>query len=90
VAADRNLPLPGLIDGPSSNVGTEGYDSERLADMYALLSEISSTYGDRLQIIVVDNHIPPGNDDRVRLRLGEDDRLIRIAGREGVSDMSAA
>ena len=93
VAADRDLPLPGLliIDGPSSNVGTEGYDAERLADMYALLSEISSVYGDRLQIIVVDNHIPPGNDERVRLRLGEDDRLVRVTtGGEGLSDVSAA
>lgn len=34
VAADRDLPLPGLliIDGPSSNVRTVGYDAERLAD----------------------------------------------------------
>ena len=79
-----------MIDGPSSNVGTEGYDAERLADMYALLTEISNSYGDRLQIIVVDNHIPPGNDDRVRLRLGEDDRLIRIEGAQSVSDISAA
>ena len=79
VAIDRDLPLPGLlmIDGPSSNVGTEGYDAQRLIDVYALLVEVASEYRDQLQILVVDNRVPPNMDAWIRLTLGEDDRLVR-------------
>lgn len=81
VAIDRDLPLPGLliIDGASSNVGTEGYDAQRLDDMYELFADVSETYGDQLQIIVVDNHVPPRGHDWVRLTLTEEDRLLRIS-----------
>ena len=79
VAIDRDLPLPGMliIDGASSNVGTEGYDAQRLEDMYDLFAEVGFAYGEQLQIIIVDNHVPPLGQEWVRLSLSEDDRLIR-------------
>jgi hypothetical protein len=78
VAIDRGLRLPGLLvlDGPSSNVGTEGFDAQRLADVYDLLAEVGAEYSDSLQIIVVDNTIPERAEEWVRLRLEEDDRLV--------------
>lgn len=81
VAIDRGLRLPGLLvlDGPSSNVGTEGFDAQRLIDVYDLLADISADYGDRLQIIVVDNNIPDRGQEWVRLRLAEDNRLIHAS-----------
>lgn len=87
VAIDRDLPLPGMliIDGASSNVGTEGYDAERLEDMYDLLAEVGEAYGDQLQIIIVDNHIPPRGQDWVRLTLSEDDRLVRLPSEQSHS-----
>jgi len=90
VAIDRDLPLPGMliIDGASSNVGTEGYDAERLEDMYELLADVGEAYGDQLQIIIVDNHIPSRGQDWVRLTLSEDDRLIHFPS--GKSQPSAA
>ena len=92
VAIDRDLPLPGLlvIDGASSNVGTEGYDAQRLDDMYQLFAEVSGTYGDRLQIIVVDNHVPPRGHEWVRLTLTEEDRLLRISAASQNSGTTAA
>lgn len=79
VAIDRGLSLPGLlvIDGPSSNVGTEGFDSQRLEDAYDLLAEVAEQYSAELQLIVVDNNIPARANKWVRLRLEEDDRLVR-------------
>lgn len=90
VAIDRDLPLPGMliIDGASSNVGKEGYDAERLDDMYDLLADVSESYGEQLQIIIVDNQIPPRGHDWVRLTLSVDDRLIRVPTRQ--SNSSAA
>jgi hypothetical protein len=91
VAVDRNLPLPGLlvIDGPSSNVGTEGYDAARLADVYNLLSDVSRDYGDQLQILVVDNRVPPDTDEWIRIRLGEDDRLVRFDSADASEESEA-
>jgi hypothetical protein len=91
VAVDRDLPLPGLlvIDGPSSNVGTEGYDAARLADIYRLLADVSRDYGDQMQILVVDNHVPPDTDDWIRVRFGEDDRLVRFSGADGQGDIAS-
>jgi DNA repair exonuclease SbcCD ATPase subunit len=79
VAIDRGLRLPGLLvlDGPSSNVGTEGFDAQRLVDVYDLLADVASQYSSSLQIIVVDNTIPERGEEWVRLRLEEDDRLVR-------------
>lgn len=79
VAIDRNLPLPGLlvIDGPSSNVGTEGYDAERLDDVYNLLGDVSAEYREQLQLIVVDNTVPQAGQRWVREHLSERDRLVR-------------
>jgi len=90
VAIDRDLPLPGLlvIDGASSNVGTEGYDAERLSDLYSLLGEVSEQYKSRLQIIVVDNSVPPNGRDWIRVTLGESDRLVRLT--TPASETSAA
>lgn len=81
VAIDRDLPLPGLLvlDGLSSNVGREGFDAARVDDMYRLIMEVAETYGDRLQIIAVDNDPPHFLDDRVVLTMAQDDRLIRTA-----------
>ena len=79
VAIDRGLRMPGLLvlDGPSSNVGTEGYDAQRLVDVYDLLADVTAEYSQDLQIIVVDNAIPQRAEDWVQLRLAEDDRLVR-------------
>lgn len=92
VAIDRDLPLPGLlvIDGASSNVGTEGYDAERLADLYRLLTEVSLTYEYRLQIIVVDNYVPPDGRKWIRVTLDETDRLVRTRLTFQSSEISAA
>lgn len=92
VAIDRDLPLPGLlvIDGPSSNVGTEGYDAERLSDMYSLLKDVAEEYAGSLQIIVVDNNVPPAGRAWIRLPLSEDDRLVRLPGSDASAGTTAA
>jgi hypothetical protein len=92
VAIDRNLPLPGLlvIDGPSSNVGTEGYDAERLSDVYSLLDSVARTYAEALQIVVVDNTVPPDRRGWIQLTLSEEDRLIRATHGAGAIESSAA
>jgi len=83
VAIDRGLPLPGLLvlDGLSANAGHEGFDGARVEDLYQLLHGVAAEYEGLLQIIAVDNEIPPGVvsdlEDRVVLTLSQDDRLIR-------------
>lgn len=85
VAIDRGLPLPGLLilDGLSANAGKEGFDADRLSDMYRLLISVSEQYEDRLQVIAVDNAIPEFAAvelaDRIVLTLSQTDRLIRNA-----------
>ncbi|WP_416416452.1 hypothetical protein [Paenarthrobacter aromaticivorans] len=82
VAIDRGLELPGLLvlDGVSANSGKEGMDGERVLDMYRLFAEISESYSDQLQIIVVDNELPPEIvvtlESRIALTLSQNDRLI--------------
>jgi hypothetical protein len=92
VAIDRDLPLPGLlvIDGPSSNVGTVGYDAERLSDMYSLLEDVAKKYAGSLQIIVVDNNVPPSGRAWIKLPLSEDDRLVRLPGSDASAGSTAA
>lgn len=83
VAIDRSLPLPGLIllDGLSANTGREGFDQARIEDIYRLLIGVSKQYGDSLQIIAVDNDIPPlivaDFARNIVMTLSQDDRLIR-------------
>ncbi|MGY2746232.1 hypothetical protein [Arthrobacter sp. UYCu723] len=84
VAIDRGLPLPGLLvlDGISANAGREGFDRDRISDMYRLLIEVGEEYKDHLQLIAVDNDIPASIIEDVRglivLELSQQDRLIRV------------
>lgn len=84
VAIDRDLPMPGLLilDGLSANAGHEGFDQERIRDVYRLLSEAANQYRSSLQVIAVDNVLAPDilNEflDYVILTLTQTDRLIRI------------
>ncbi|GAB3155832.1 hypothetical protein GCM10027290_52610 [Micromonospora sonneratiae] len=59
VAIDRNLPMPGLLilDGVSANAGHEGFDLDRVSDVYRLLSDVGKRYRGRLQIVAVDNEV---------------------------------
>jgi hypothetical protein len=77
-AIKLNLPLPGLliIDGPSSNIGHEGEGLERIESIYGYLIDVCQRLGDRLQILVVDNDVPPSAAQYMRLALEEDSRLI--------------
>ncbi len=84
VAIDRGLPLPGLLvlDGLSSNAGHEGYDRDRVGDVYRLLRDVAIEYYDTLQILAVDNPLPRRLmlevKDYLILNLAQADRLIRI------------
>ncbi|WP_031096292.1 hypothetical protein [Streptomyces sp. NRRL S-15] len=85
VAIDLGLPLPGLLvlDGLSANAGRRGFDEARIHDMYRLLLEVAAEYGDRLQIIAVDND-PPSEfwgdlEDKVVLHLTQEDKLVRFS-----------
>ncbi|MFG3702299.1 hypothetical protein ACGF5C_31090 [Micromonospora sp. NPDC047620] len=84
VAIDRNLPLPGLLilDGLSANSGHEGFDLDRVRDVYRLLSRVTDQYRGVLQVIAVDNELARNIllefANRVVLTLTQDDRLIRI------------
>jgi hypothetical protein len=79
-AIELGLSLPGLllIDGPSSNVGHEGFDYDRITDVYDYLIRTSERFGDSLQMIVADNDIPPEAESFVRMRVSEGDRLIPL------------
>jgi hypothetical protein len=84
VAIDRSLPLPGLLilDGLSANAGHEGFDQERVRDVYKLLETVSNQYRSSLQIVAVDNLL--ARDlllefvNYAVLTLSQGDRLIRI------------
>jgi len=83
VAIDRGLPMPGLLvlDGLSANAGREGFDGDRIEDLYRLLQAAATEYEGVLQIIAVDNVIPAGVATELAghivLTLSQDDRLIR-------------
>lgn len=85
VAIDRGLSLPGLLvlDGVSANSGKEGLDGDRVLDMYRLFADVSETYRDYLQLVIVDNEVPEeilrDHADRVVLTLTQTDRLIRTS-----------
>ncbi|MGV0037113.1 hypothetical protein [Mycobacterium colombiense] len=82
VAIDRNLDMPGLLvlDGVSANSGKEGFEGDRIVDMYELFDEVASVYGDQLQLIVVDNDLPAEVHDKlassIMLTLSQSDRLV--------------
>jgi hypothetical protein len=84
VAIDRELGMPGLLvlDGVSANSGKEGLEHDRIVDMYELFAEVAATYAERLQLIIVDNDLPPAVadslSDRIILTLSQQDRLIRF------------
>jgi hypothetical protein len=84
VAIDNGLPMPGLLvlDGLSANAGRRGFDEDRIRDMYQLLMDVSEEYGDRLQIIAVDNDPPVDLWDDLStmevLHLTQEDKLIRF------------
>jgi hypothetical protein len=82
VAIDRGLDMPGLLilDGVSANSGKEGLEGDRIVDMYKLFGEVASEYGEQLQLIIVDNDLPPEvadeMDDKIVLTLSQEARLI--------------
>jgi hypothetical protein len=88
VAIDRSLPLPGLLvlDGLSANSGFEGFDQERVFDVYRLLMRVSADYENELQVIAIDNQVAyplleeliAFNPNVTRLTLRQSDRLIRV------------
>jgi len=84
VALDRDLPLPGLLilDGLSANAGHEGFDQERVRDVYRLLSEVAEEYTGALQVVAVDNPLSTRilleYQNYLMLTLTQADRLIRI------------
>ena len=79
VSIDHDLPLPGflVLDGLSSNVGHEGFDRERLNDVFRLLMDETRRYQSRLQVIALANDVPSFAGDSVVLRLTPEDRLVR-------------
>jgi hypothetical protein len=83
-AIDADLPLPGLLvlDGISSNAGSEGYDRAQVLDAYHLLEAETEKYAGALQGIAVDNTIPSevllSSKGVVALTLTHTDRLIRL------------
>ncbi|WP_310964085.1 hypothetical protein [Nocardioides terrisoli] len=82
VAIDRGLDMPGLLilDGVSANSGKEGLEGDRIVDMYKLFGEVADQYGEQLQLVIVDNDLPPEvadeMSDRIILTLAQDSRLI--------------
>lgn len=92
VAIDRGLRMPGLLvlDGVSANSGKEGFEGDRIVDMYELFREVSEQYGERLQLIVVDNDLPAELGDElvshIVLTLSQESRLIGDADEVAVTD----
>lgn len=82
VAIDRGLDMPGflVLDGVSANSGKEGLEGDRIVDMYKLFDEVASDYGEQLQLIIVDNDLPPevATDmaEGIVLTLSQEARLI--------------
>lgn len=82
VSIDRGLDMPGflILDGVSANSGKEGLEGDRIVDMYKLFQEVADEYSDQLQLIIVDNDLPPEVadelSDAIALTLSQQDRLI--------------
>jgi hypothetical protein len=78
-----DLPLPGilLIDGFTSNIGTEGEDPDRRHRMYQYMIELSRRRGKDLQVIIADNDVPEFAQAFVRATLSQSDRLIPVVVR---------
>ncbi|MGH0029951.1 MAG: AAA family ATPase [Myxococcota bacterium] len=79
-AIELGLSLPNIlfIDGLSEHLGEEGLDPERQEAIYDHLIETSEELGDLLQIIAIDNQIPPQARQFVRLELSDSDKLIPL------------
>jgi hypothetical protein len=79
-AIDLGISLPGLlvIDGPTSNIGHEGSDLALIHSIHRLLVEVSTEYGDRLQLVVADNDVPETARSYVRQELSPSNRLIPV------------
>lgn len=75
---ELGLGLPGIliIDGPSSNIGREGEDEERIRSIYRYLVEVSGRLGNDLQILVADTDVPSEAQPFVRIAFSENDRLV--------------
>ncbi|MGI8311787.1 hypothetical protein [Saccharopolyspora hattusasensis] len=76
--SDPSSHLPNLlvIDGVSSNVGHEGIDLVRLKNMYRELLNAATNHVDELQIIVVDNDLPPVEGVHIALQLSDIERFV--------------
>ena len=77
-AIELGLKLPHflIIDGLSEHLGSKGLDPQRWLAVYQFLIETSTAHPE-LQVIVVDNEIPPEARSFVRLELSDEDRLVR-------------
>jgi hypothetical protein len=90
VAIDRGLDIPGLLilDGVSANSGKEGLEGNRIVDMYKLFEEVTNEYGEQLQLVIVDNDLPPEVadelNDSIVLTLSQQSRLIGHAASDEV------
>lgn len=85
VAIDLGLPLPGLLilDGLSANSGSDGFDHDRILDLYQLIIDVCQSYSETLQVIIVDNAVPLTFQSELASRevlvLSQEDRLIVAA-----------
>lgn len=84
-AIEMSLPLPGLliIDRPSTHIGHEGLDLERIHAIYEYLVDMGTRRAPELQILVVDNDVPDFVEPYVRLRLSDGERLIPTSALSG-------
>ncbi len=81
---EQRMGLPGMliIDGPSSNIGREGVDRQRIESIYSYLIEVGNRLGEDLQIIVADTDVPGNVAPYVRVSFTEDDRLVPRESRQ--------
>jgi len=92
VAIDRGLPLPGflILDGVSANSGHDGFDQDRIEDLYRLIVQIGVEYAAQLQLLIVDNDVPGELVDELAqydvLVLSQADRLIRVGRADDVEE----
>lgn len=90
-ASDPQGKLPGilLIDGPTSNIGHEGTDRERVDSIYRYLIEVGERLGDRVQLIVADNDVPDFAEPHVRVRFTDTNRLIPLSDLEAARNQAS-